>query len=194
MSWRYRLPIIQAFLVVLLFSLAIQEQNRYDEWFFCTHPRAFEIDNAYNPPARLVALLICGPGLLIPFGTRRVEVESFLALLITFVCVVGFWFWVGLLVERNFSGRRPSLWSSLWRCSFYAAVPYVLSFVLRERTIFLTLQLDANIRQYLAVYGLRAQFLLDLAALGWLLGLFALCSLQFVIWLRRTIVAVRVQL
>jgi hypothetical protein len=173
MSWRYRLPIIQAFLVVLLFSLAIQEQNRYDEWFFRTHPRAFEIDNAYNPPARLVALLICGPGLLIPFGTRRVEVESFLALLITFVCVVGFWFWVGLLVERNFSGRRPRLWSSLWRCSFYAEVLYVLSFVLRERTILLTLHLDANIRQYLAVYGLRAQFLLDLAALGWLLGLFA---------------------
>jgi hypothetical protein len=79
MSWRYRLPIIQAFLALLLFSLAIQEQNRYDEWFFRTHSRAFEIDNAYNPPARLVALLICGPGLLIPFGTRRVEVESFLA-------------------------------------------------------------------------------------------------------------------
>ena len=57
---------MQVALALCLLFAANEQQKRHDDWFFKAYPKAFEIDYAYNPPARLIALLLCGPGILVP--------------------------------------------------------------------------------------------------------------------------------
>jgi len=195
-SWKFRLPILQGILASLLLLAAAYQQGRYYNWFFRTYPKAFEIDYGYNPPARLIALFICGPGILIPSGSNAYNLSKPL-LGISVLCVMAFWFWVGLLVDRKSRGRGPIIRSNLLRGAVYGALLLFLGFLwcnlgpiaVLDNQFGPTFHHDLSL--YLSVYGLRAHFWMDFIAVLWLGGLSVLCAWQFVVSLKTALLSFR---
>jgi hypothetical protein len=189
--WRYWLPILQGVLALALLVLAKYQQNKYDDWLVSTYPRAFEIDNAYNPPARLIALLICGPGILIPTGTQPYDPTAQVAHGLSIFSVMLFWFVLGRLLGQKESDRK-SVIRGLGRAALYVAL---FLFLVQFGWI-----LVSNIRQvlqfpmsfhYLSLYGLRARILMDFIGVTWLAALSAFSVWQFVASLKGTIPGLR---
>jgi hypothetical protein len=172
-------------LALVLLSVALFQQENYYDWFFRAHPKAFEIDYAYNPPARLVALVICGPGLLIPFGTSPYDSTARWIQGISIFSVMAFWFSLGWLVDRRSRGRGPIIHVWLLRSAVYCVLLVMFGFLCWTAASVISSQLRfPTFYEYLRLYGLRARILLDFVATAWFGGLSAFCLRQFVVSLK----------
>jgi len=174
-SWRYRLPIVQVALAVGLLIVAGEQQKRYYGWFFKVHPNAFEIDYAYNPPARLIALLICGPGILVPRGTAPYDPDQHFFQGCSLLFVGVFWFWIGIVVERKSGVPDFSLTAGAMKCLGYALLLAYSAGVLLDTVRRINLQFRWDY-PYLHTYGLRARILMDFATIAWFLAVSAICT------------------
>jgi hypothetical protein len=159
-----------------LLVIAGEQQRRHDEWFFKAYPKAFEIDYAYNPPARLIALLVCGPGILVPHGTAPYDPYQHLFQAISLLSVGVFWFCVGIALDRRSTVRTFTITSGVLKCFGYALLLAFSGLVLVDRAKVVDLQLYWDIRRYLAIYGLRARILMEFVTIAWSLAIFVMCA------------------
>jgi hypothetical protein len=191
-SWRYRLPLLQGFLAVLLLLVAGYEHKAYYDWFFKAYPQAFEIDYSYNPPARLIALVICGPGLVVPSGTNAYDPSWRFAQVSAVFCVMAFWFLLGWLIDRRMRGLGPVIRNSLLRSTAYGAFA-VLLFGFCEKFAYPISSAVRNgeLRFILSFHGLRARPLMDFAAILWMGGLSVFCVGQFFVSVKGALASFR---
>ena len=177
--WRYRLPILCGLLALILFFVAEYEHKRYYEWFVRTYPRAFEIDNSYNPPARLIALLICGPGILIPSGTNPYDPAWHWNQFLSIFCVMVFWFVLGWLIDRRSQSCGPIV-GPLLRSVVYAALVVCLVFLCETPARLIGNEVrNDSLHFSLHFHGLAALILMDFVSILWFGGLSVFCATRF---------------
>lgn len=189
--WRFRLSLIQMCLASTLLFVAARQQDHYYQALERSSP-VWEPDYAYNPPARLIALLVSGPGVLVPFGTHPYIPSAHLANVVSVVFISAFWFWIGGLIDRRVKGQGPIIRPDALRGATYflfLAALGLMSWTLVENVRRFTS--DPIFPAYVKQYGLRAMVLLDFAGALWLIGAFGFCIWQFVDSLQCTVRAGR---
>jgi hypothetical protein len=174
--WRYRLPIVQVALALCLLLVASEQQRRYEDWFFKAYPKALEIDYAYNPPARLIALLLCGPGILVPHGTSYYDPDQHVFQAASILSVGFFWFCVGIVIDRKSRVNGFPITAGILKSLGYALLLAFSAVVVVDRIERIDLQLYSGLRQYLATYGLRARILMEFVTIAWFLAIVAMSA------------------
>ena len=176
----------------MLLVTAGYEHNRYYDWFFKAYPQAFEIDYSYNPPARLIALVICGPGLLIPSGTNPYDPSWRFAQVSAVFSVMAFWFLLGWFIDRRMRGLGPVLRNSLLRGVGYGAlVVLLLGFCEKFAYPISSTVRNGELGFILSFHGLRARPLMDFVAILWMGGLSVFCAGQFFVSVKGALAAFR---
>ena len=182
--WRYRLPIVQLFLAPALLFLDSHQQNRYYQELEILHPQ-WEPDYGYNPSARLVAALLCGPGIVVPNGTWPYAPSAHIRQALSLLLMSASWFWLGWLLDRRLRGQGPVIRNPLMRAVAYFLLLIVLGLLgwklIHDVQRF---SIDPMFALYLKRYGAHAIVHLDFAAALWLVVAFGLGLRTFVASLR----------
>jgi hypothetical protein len=164
----------------------VVQQNRYYAMLERSHP-VMEADYAYNPPARLAALLICGPAILVPIGAHVYD-PSIRSWIFSVIAVSIFWFWFGWMIDRKAEGRSPIIKSDLRRVSLYFTFLVQLGFLgWKVADQVRSVMGDPYLPAYVEEYGLSAVTLLDVGAGLWILAAIGFCSWQILASIQRTL-------
>ena len=183
--WRYRLPVVQLFLASALLFLAARQQDHNYHQLERLHPQ-WEPDYVYNPSARLVAALLCGPGILVPNGTWPYIPSAHFRQALSLLFVSASWFWLGWLLDRRMSGQGPVIRNPPMRAVAYFLLLIVLGLLgwklIHDVQRFSS---DPMFGAYLKRYGVHAIVHLDSAAALWLVVAFGVGMRNFVASLGR---------
>jgi uncharacterized membrane protein YqhA len=171
--WTLILPVVMlAITTVLVFLTAIQDQQ-----FWATHPHFSDTPWEIQPPARLFAELINGPGFYLTFLCPGIRVFGLnLRDFGRLAGVVVFWTWIGWGLDRRVLGLSTSIIRRRWlRASVYAVLlGLTILFIWGTLEILDSHQMLPSKdlwhhRRSLFALGLRASALAEYAAIPWAL-------------------------
>ena len=167
LRWMWVLPIVMLFATALLIFLASTQEDQ----FWASHPGLTDTPWEFQPPARLVAQLVNGPGFYLTFFLPGIKVFGHrLHDLGRLGGVAIFWTWIGWGLDSRFRGTTRVIIKSPWRrASVYAlllglSVTFIWAIVLRLNSP------SPMLWELLHSWGLWMSFLGDYANLIWLVA------------------------
>jgi hypothetical protein len=177
---RWLIPVIAVCAAALLLEIAGRQQRAYYEDLAIRFPNLAEQDYAYSPPARLVALVVVGPGVLVPSGFSPSGLERPIFLVMTLTAVFVFWSCL-MWLSRNSETEVP-LGDRAIRLTvggFLASISAVAAAFSVSRLVHDVDSVSWQLFWYFVKhYGFATVLWMDLAAVLWFLSIAVMLTLR----------------